>query len=485
MGRTITALQDLIRQVYVAAGQKPLTVVTSAEMVELTGGNVSRQYNLCTNRIDYVQGTAANRPTLTASDAGIGGKPCISGSATRFLSNATNPNPPGTTVWYQKSVVRLDSWPPGGKAFYGSTANRFGVYTRSTPDSVIVVNSNVASSPPVDMPLGRWGVLTFRMGNTVADFVRFGATLNVGSGTAVGNTDPASIGKFNLAAGGSQGVVGSEAIQFVWTQALTVAEDQAVDDLLNAYLGGSLLIYSSTGHIRSAGVGWLGSSQTRGNAVFAYDGARYTFWHAYGDPTGLNYPTWTSGLAADGTFPQNQHTGISSQGIDYDSTGPNPGSGLAVANAYFSAAGATPSSGAGSYRWINLELGGADVAFGTYVAGTSAAHLLNIAVALKNANPNATIAINTICPQLGDPPGVVAFSNEIRGAGGVWDQYDALYPTKHCDRVDLNYAVSGGTGLYNAANFIDNLHLNLAGNQLWGNEIVSKSAASMSAATLY
>lgn len=490
-GRDVLAVQDLMQAIFLAAASKPIVLISSAGFAakqQTTAGRCNRNYNISSNRLDWVQATAAAEPALLSSVAAIGGREAFQATGgTRYFTNALDLPAPGTQVFYRKSVCVLESWPPGGRCWFGASANRFGAYTRSTPDSLILANS--ANTSAVDQPLNRWGVLTFCMRNSAAaypngDFIQFGATLNRATGISAGNTNPVSLGKFAINTGG-QGLVGSEAFEVAWTQALTDAESQAVDDLLNTYFGGGLLIYSSAGNIRSAGVGWLGSSQTRGDVVYGYDGARFTFWNNYGNPAGLNYPTWTSGLNTNGTFPQPQHTGISGLGIDIDTGGPNPGAGLAAANAYFNPAGASPSSGAGNYRWINLELGGADVLGGTYVVGTSAANLLAIAQQLATVNPRATIAINTIAPQLGDPPATTTFSTEIRGVGGVWDQFDALFPARPCDRPDLNFAVSGGTGLYNAANYIDAVHLNLVGQGLWGTEINAKSAASMNLATTY
>lgn len=486
-GTTIIALQDLIRQVYLAANQKPMTVVCSAESVELIGGNVSQQYNLCTNRLNYFQNTAANRPTYIANDPTFGGKPSIVGTSTRFLTNNTNPPNPSVTKWYQKSVVVLDAWPPGGKAWYGSTANRFGVYT-SSPDAIRLLNAAVVTSI-IDQPQGRPGVLTWRLGNSVADFVQFGAALNLATGVNAGNTDPASLGKFNLSAGGLQGITGRETIQFAWTVDLTTAESNAIDDLLNTYFGGGLLIYSSTGHIKSAGIAWLGSSQTfyTQGAGVNYQGARYRFYTNYF--TGANYPIWTTGHTSSGTWPQPANDGISGQGIDVDGSGVNPGTGLAQATLYLNPANIPPAGtgtgnpGAGLYAFINLELGGADCAAGAYVPGTTANNLLAIANAIVGWNPRATVGINTICPQLGNPASVAALSLEISGIGGIWDQYDAAHPTNVCARVDLNRCINGG--IYDASLFVDSVHLNQTGQFLWGDEIDTKTAAAMSAKTLY
>lgn len=484
-GRNITGLQDLIRQVYLAANQKTLTIICSAEMVELTAGVVSRQYNLCTNRLDYTQATAGSRMTFTASDPGLGGKPCISANGARSLVNLTDPAAPGTTPWYQKSVSRLDSWPPGAKCIYGATANRFGAFTLGTPDQVQLSNSSGTVEGPVDMPLSRWGVLTFRMGNSTADQIRFGATLNGATGINVGNTNPLSIGKAAIASG-TMGSVSSEAIQFVWTQDLTLAEDHAVEDLLQTYFGGGLLIYSSTGNIRSAGIGWLGSSQTRFSlgAAVNFQGARFTFYTQFW--TTNNYPIWTTGHTADGNWPQPAHDGESGLGINIDITSPNPGVGLARANNYLNPAGASPNNGAGKYAYINLELGGADIAGGVYVPVTTANDLLTIAQALATNNPRAVIGINTICPQLGDPPTVAQFSSEIRDPGGIWDQFDtwaAAHSHPNCARPDLNLCINGG--VYTAALFLDNVHLNQTGQQQWGAEIDTKCATAMNLVTQY
>lgn len=490
IGRNLLPVQTLIQNVFLAANQKNMTIVCSAELLELTGGVVSRQYNLCKNRIDYVQATVGNRPLYTASDAGFGGKPCISNTSARHLLNATDPSAPASgTPWTGISVVRLDSWPPGGRCFYGSSANRFGIYTTAAePDTVFCGNSN--NTPNVNMPLGRAGVLHYQMTNQTTDFVRFGPTLNTGTGVAVGNTNPASLAKFAVNTG-AQGVVGSEAIQFCWTTTLTGAEHNAIDDLLNTYFGGGLQIYSTTGNVRSAGCGWLGSSQTAFNpgAGVNYQGARWRFFTQ--QYTTNNYPIWTSGLSSAGNWAQPAHTGISSLGINASASGGgggggyDPGAGLAASNAYLDPAGVTPSSGAGKYRWIDLELGGADILYGVYVPTTTANDLLAIAVNLATKNPRANIAINTICPQSGNPPNALALTNEIRGVGGVWDQFDALFPARLCCRVDLSAAVSGGTDLYVVANFADAVHLNQTGQLLWGDEINTKSAAAMNTQTLY
>lgn len=487
-GADVTAVQELIQRVFLAAGQKNMVIVCSAEWLETVSGAVSRQYNVCKNRIDYVQATAGSRLVFTASDSGINGKPCISGTGAKFASNATDlPAPSAGTPYTQISVNRLDSWPPGSRCWYGSTANRFGAYTRSTPDSIQISNNNVAPSPPVDQPLGRWGVMHYQMSNATTDFVRFGATANTATGVNVGNTNPASLGKMAIATG-TQGIAGSEAIQFGWNAILTGAEHNAVDDELAGYFGGDVLIYSSVGNIRSSGIGWYGSSQTffsQGAAV-NFRGARYRFYTNYWDT--LEYPIWTSGHTVSGNWPQPANDGISGLGIDIDAGGPNPGIGLANAIVYFSPGGAAPNAGAGAYRLINLELGGADVLGGTYVPVTSAANLLAIAKQLQTSNPNATIGINTICPQLGNPAGVATFSAEIRDPGGVWDQFDTWALAngyRVCARIDLNFAVSGGTGLYVVANFVDAVHLNQTGQFLWGDEINTKTAVAMSAATTY
>lgn len=490
-GRDVNSTQELMRAIYVAAGQKAVTFCCSAGFAvkqQTTAGRANRNYNICSNRLDWVQASAAAEPVWNSSDALFGGKASFQVQGSRYFLNATDPAAPGTTPLYVKMVCVLDSWPPGGRCWFGASANRYGVYTRSTPDSLVLSNSTL--SDPVDQPLGRAGVLTFCMRNSASaypngDFVQFGAAANRASGKSAGNTNPASvaIGAINT---GGQGIVGRWTFLIGFTQALTNAESEAVDDLLNAEYGGALLIYSSVGNIRSAGIGWLGSSQTRGDAVYAYDGARYTFWHNYGDPTGLNYPTWTSGLATNGTFPQPAHTGISAQGINVDGGGANPGSGLAVANAYFNPAGATPSSGAGAYRYINLELGGADCNAGLWVAGTTAADLLTIAKQLATTNPNACVGINTIPCQSGDPASVAAFSAEIRDPGGIWDQFDtwaAANSRLNCARPDPNNAVGGGS--YNAAYYIDALHYNLTGQGLWGAEINTKTATPMNLATTY
>jgi hypothetical protein len=336
-------------------------------------------------------------------------------------------------------------------------------------------------------------VLTSQLKNSNAaypngDFIQFGSSLNRASGINCGNTNTASGGKFAINTGG-QGITGSEACQFVWAATLTDAESKAVDDLLNAYYGGGLLIYSSAGNIRSAGVGWLGYSQTyytQGAAV-NFQGARYAWYNA--EWTTNNYPIYTTGHTSSGNWAQPANDGISGQGINVDSGGVNPGTGNAVATAYFTAGGASPNAGVGRYAFINLELGSADVAAGAYVAGTTDAALLVIAQTLANANPRARIGINTIAPQFGDPPAVVNFSNAIRSPGGIWDQFDALYPLRPCVRVDLNYAVSAGTGLYIPANYVDTVHLNQTGQFLWANDptygLIATAAPWMNLATQY
>ena len=488
-GRDVTSAQELMRACFSAAASKTVVLASSAGFAakEMTvAGRCNRNYNACSNRINWVAPSAASEPVLNTSDALFGGKPSFQTQGSRYFLNASDFPAPATTPLYVKMVCALDSWPPGGRCWFGASANRYGVYTSAqTPEAIFLGNSS--NTALIDQPLGRAGVLTFCLRNSASaypngDFVQFGASLNRASGVATGNTNPVSLGLHAINTG-AQGIIGRSAFLMGWSQALTDSESQAIDTLLNAEFGGGLLIYSSTGNIRSAGIGWLGSSQTRG--VSPYTGARYEFWNKYGNPAGLNYPTWTSGLSTDGTFAQPQHTGISSLGINYSTIGADPGAGLAAANAYFNPGGATPSSGAGNYRWINLELGGADVAFGAYVPVTTANDLLTIAVQLATVNPRATIAINTICPQSGDPAGVATFSSEIRDPGGIWDQFDALFPSRPCDRVDLNYAVSGGTGLYVAGNFVDALHLNNTGQVLWGTEINSVSGTSMSLATTY
>lgn len=488
-GRDLTAAQTLIQQVYLAANQKPFLWAIVQDISATPGatpGFSIRSRDYSGNQSDFVALGPTTEPVIVV-DSTLGGRKYIQSSGARNQVNPIDLPSPSVQKLYRKFVNRLDDWPPGSRQWGGASTNRGGVITRSTPDTITLDNGVVGGS--VDQPQGRWGVMTSRLGNSVADFLRWGATANTATGINCGNGNLSpGMGKLSNNTG-TTGVTGSEAIDFAWSVDLTPAEDQAVEDLIVAFCGSAnLLYYASVGNIKLAIVTFAGSSQTVANHVAGFQGMREDFYNNFGSPTGLNYPTYATGLTSAGSWPQPEHCGISGQGIDIDSGGPNPGSGLAVINTYLVPGGAAPIPGAGEIDAATYEYGGADILGGTYtpggvgVPGSSAYNMLQMLITGRNANPNLLWGVNAILPQQGDPATIPAFNAEILGVGGVCDAYDALYPTTPCARIDGFTALGGA---WSALYFVDNVHLNLAGQNVWGGVTNAAMAAGMNARTTY
>ncbi len=489
-GRELTDAQTLIQQCYLAANQKAMlwAVIGDLGVVQATvAGRCSRYNDYSGRSSDFIAPSAAAEPVVLA-DATLGGKTYLQGNGARGVINPIDLPTPSTQKCFRKIVNRLDAFPPGSRQWGNAGTNRFGVITRSSPDTILLDNGTLGGT--VDQPEDRWGVMTWRLGNSTADFLRWGPSANAATGVNCGNSNPsAGIGKFFTNAG-TTGVEGSEALDFAWSVDLTTAEEEAVEDLIVAYYGSSNLISrTSTGNLKLALVGFCGSSQTRDQPP-DYNGMRFDFWDTYGNPSGLNYPTYASGSTSNGAWPQPQHSGVSGLGINVDAGGANPDAALENVQGTMIPGGGAPVPGVGEFDLLTVEYGGADILAGAFVPGgvgvpgSTTYGLLQVCIALANGNPNARLVINNIVPQQGNPATIGVMCAEIGGVGGLWDAYDALYPARTCLRVDVNTAINGG--VWTAALFVDNVHLNKAGQDLWfGAMQTAGLAALMSTLTTY
>lgn len=360
----------------------------------------------------------------------------------------------------------------------GAGANRYGWRTSGVPQ-VVQGGNNLSLTPAADLPLDRWGILTWRLGNSTGDFIKFGAAANTATGINCGNTDPTAIGKFAINSG-AQGIVGSEGLEFRWGADLTATEDEDVEDLISAYYGDLILKYDSTGNIKPVLYSFFGDSQTRGDVSYNYEGFRFDFFTEYF--TNLGYSTYATGTSSQGTWDQPANSGVSALGINIDAGGPNPAAAQEFIELHYGSAAAAPVNGAGSVQLMLVMIGGADIAGGTYVPVTTAADYVTLIQRILDLEPQCRVVVTTICPQQGDPADIPAFNAELSDPGGAWDVLDTANPGREVIRYDAFTALGGA---YNAALYIDNVHLNQAGQQLVGAALVAAVATIMNTKTTY
>jgi lysophospholipase L1-like esterase len=220
-----------------------------------------------------------------------------------------------------------------------------------------------------------------------------------------------------------------------------------VDALLVDYYGPGIVQTRKLLRILGAG-----DSKMRGANATGEDGYRK---YIYDAALAAGYPIDFIGTTNNGTFPDNQHMGISGNKIADCAT--------SLAAQIGTVGGAKPMNG-----WpgmVLLDIGTNDI--GTYDAGgagSTLASLLSLFNQIRTAEPGVQLVYMNVIPQSGNPAAIVTFN---AGVPAQVASSNASFPSDPpIILVDANTAIGGPT--YNAANYGDNLHPNDTGHALLG-----------------
>lgn len=175
---------------------------------DLTPGAVSSWLDRTTNHNDFSQGTAANKPTASASGGPNSTAEVTFDGSNDFLTNATLDFPaPGTQPYYLWLILKQITWTIGARI---CQVQDFGVVAAlldmdvATPQ-LAMNNGGGSSLNSNGAPVGTYKRLECQFSNSTSDYFNIGS-INT-TGTNVGNSNPTAVG-IQLAcsqAGGNNG----------------------------------------------------------------------------------------------------------------------------------------------------------------------------------------------------------------------------------------------------------------------------------------
>lgn len=420
-----------------------------------TSGRAATWANQLGTMPNWIAPTTIAEPAFNTSDPNYGGRASLTGNGTnRYMTNAYNPPAPGTVGWYNLSVRRLETW-VSTKTFSQAATNRFGC--RLGPKSCTAELLNPTIGAAVDFYERRTCITEELFTNSTADKLTVGPTQNTATGINTGNTDPSSLGLFATNAGAS--LVSGSCGSLLYTNGpLSTGEINTLRALAVQYYGPSIDQTRKIARVLTAG-----DSITRNANATDDNGWRYYIYQA---ALAANYTIDFIGTTTAGTFPDNQHMGISGYTIADLTT-------LLAANI-----GPTKQFN-GWPALVMLLIGTNDVSGGTYAPGTTVAAYRALLDQVQAAEPQTRISVSTIPPQSGNPAGVAAFNAELIAE---WDSFDLANPTRTLLRWDAHAAL-GGT--YTPALMADAVHPNDAGHIALGTAAWAVIAPYLNTATTW
>ena len=155
--------------------------------VQLSDSNVDAWLDQSGNGNDYAQ-TGSARPTYTAVDATLGGRPSINfaRASSQFLAAPSFTRPaPGTEPTWLCAVIKYRTWTNNGALFSADSGLVMMVRMGPTDPNIRLVNATNGVANP-GLPINTWGRCEAYFSNSVADYLMLIG--NIEDGANAGNT---------------------------------------------------------------------------------------------------------------------------------------------------------------------------------------------------------------------------------------------------------------------------------------------------------
>ncbi len=171
-----------------AAPSTPLTIISSVSVlqwvradlgVHLTSGNVDTLNDQSGNNRHFSQGTAANQPTYTASDATLNNQATFTcDGATRQIASTSFAQADPVWVWL---IFKLVTWGANRRVWCANQASNTPTIFMTGSSPAIAQNATSTVNSNSGAVLASWRRGEFLFSSSTGDYIKIGATLVTGA----------------------------------------------------------------------------------------------------------------------------------------------------------------------------------------------------------------------------------------------------------------------------------------------------------------